>query len=210
VNVRDTIFWWIPAAAGAAFAAVGAAAVIMSPPAVAVADDDFALAAIVLIAGVIAWAAMMRPLFGRREQAITLAALCAIAVGWYGARLWGHQRQAAFAAERQNQQLRLNATQLSTTLIAFLRIREQLAPPRPAGMPTKNEKAVSQRFEAETMRLFDGRFARDVRSTHDLLALRGLHDRDLDLIYRRPANGFQIRIIADRMAMLASGLEQRP
>jgi hypothetical protein len=208
--VRDTIFWWIPGSAGAVFAAVGAVAAIMSPPAVAIADDDFALAAIVLMAGVITWAAMMRPSFGRREQVITVVALCAIASGWYQVRLWGHQRQAAFVAERQNEQLRLNAAQLSTTLVAFLRVREHLAPPRPAGTPTRGERDLSGRFEAETMRLFDGRFARDVRSTHDLLALRGLRDRDLDLIYRRPANGFQIRIIADRLAILATGLGQRP
>src|SRR5581483_291258 len=170
---------------------------------------DFALAAIVLIAAVVAWAVMLRPAFGRREQAFVFVSIAAIATGWYDVRQWSHDRQAAFAAERQSQQLRLNTMQLSTNLVAFVETRQHLAPPRPRGTPTQKEAETSRRFEMETLRLFDGRFARDVRATHDLLALRGLHDRDFDLIYRHPENGFQIRIIASRLATLATGLRRQ-
>ena len=41
-----------------------------------------------------------------------------------------------------------------------------------------------------------------------MFSLRGLTDRDLDVFYDRPANAFQIDVIAQRLAVLAHRLER--
>jgi hypothetical protein len=69
-------------------------------------------------------------------------------------------------------------------------------------------EAALDRFETETVVLFERRFGRQVRNTHDLLTLRGLRTRDFDLFYRRPANEFQMRVIAAQLAFLAKKLDE--
>jgi hypothetical protein len=48
-----------------------------------------------------------------------------------------------------------------------------------------------------------------VRAAHDLLSLRGVRNRDFDNFYRSPANDFQIRVLADKLAFLAAKLDQQ-
>jgi hypothetical protein len=50
---------------------------------------------------------------------------------------------------------------------------------------------------------FERRFGKAVRTTHDVLGLLGIRDRDFDVFYARPANAFQMRIIAEKLATLA-------
>jgi hypothetical protein len=207
VTIRPIVASFVPAAAGTALAVAGVLTVLKTPADLGPAHDYFAIAAIVLIAGVISWAVIARPSFGRLEQFVMFVTLAAIAGGWYASYQWSDAMRAAFVASRQGHQLKLNAARLADTLVVFLSDRERVAPPRPAGKPTKKELETSRTFEAETLRLFENNFAREVRATHDLLAIRGLHDHDLDVMYRHPENGFQIRIIASRFAMLASGLD---
>jgi hypothetical protein len=45
---------------------------------------------------------------------------------------------------------------------------------------------------------------------HDLLAMRGLRDRDFDAFYRRPTDETQIHTIAVKMARLANRLQHPP
>ena len=47
-----------------------------------------------------------------------------------------------------------------------------------------------------------------MRRLHDLMALRGLRDRDLDAFYRRPTNAFEINVVAEKLAALAHRLER--
>jgi hypothetical protein len=205
--VRPSTCWWVIGTSVAAFAAVGLAAASLDPPAVAMADDDFTLAAILAVAGVLVFVAgNVRP-FGRPAQLATFVALMTVGFGWYGARQWTHARQAAYLVERQTQQIRLNAIQLSANLVNFLRDRRREVPPAPSAATWDADERAIIRFEAETVRLFDAKFARDVRSSRDLLALRGLRDRDLDTFYRRPANEFQIQTIAIRLSALARRLD---
>jgi hypothetical protein len=63
-------------------------------------------------------------------------------------------------------------------------------------------------YEQETSTLFDARFGVQVRRIHDLMALRGLRDRDLDAFYLRPTNAFEINVVAEKLAALARGLER--
>jgi hypothetical protein len=52
------------------------------------------------------------------------------------------------------------------------------------------------RYEQETALLFEARFASQVRGIRAMFSLRGLTDRDMDAFHRRPANAFQIGVIA--------------
>jgi hypothetical protein len=205
--VRPSIVWWIIGVAVLTVAAFGVIAGLMTPPAVAIADDDFTFAAILAASGVIVWVAGSNRAFGRPAQLGTFLALLVIAGAWSGARQWSHQRQFEYVANRQRQQLRLSALELSGNLINFLRVRRQFLPPPPAPDTWDKDERAIIRFEAETVKAFEQKFAREVRSTHDLLALRGYRDRDLDTLYRRPADEFHIRTIAIKLATLANKID---
>ncbi len=64
------------------------------------------------------------------------------------------------------------------------------------------------RYEQDTSLLFEADFGPQVRRTREMFSLRGLTDRDLDAFYRRPANAFQIGVIARRLPVLAHRLER--
>jgi hypothetical protein len=204
--VRPSICWWIIGTAIATVAAFGVIAAAMTPPAVKIANDHFTLAAILAVAGVAVGAVTNRRRFGRPAQLATFVALLIIGGAWSGAQQWTRQRQVEYIANRQKQQLRLNALQLSGNLINFLRERRRFVPPPPAAATWDKDQRAIIRFEAETVRMFEQKFAREVRSARDLLALRGYRDRDLDLVYRRPADEFHIRMIAIKLAALAHAI----
>src|SRR5579862_8584402 len=93
--VRPSTCWWIIGASVAAFAAVGIAVFASSE---------------------------VRP-FNRPAQLATFMALLIVGFSWYSARQWNHERQLAYLFERQTQQIRVNALQLSANLVNFLRDR---------------------------------------------------------------------------------------
>jgi len=206
--IRPSTCWWIIGASVVSFAAVGVAAASLNPPAVAMADDDFTLAAILAIAGIVVFVSgHVRP-FGRQAQLATFVALIAVGFSWSGARQWNHARLVTYLFERQTEQIRLNAMQLSANLVNFLRDRRREAPPPPAAATWDADERAIIGFEDETARLFEVKFSRDVRSSRDLLALRGLRDRDLDTFYRHPANQFQIQTIALKLSALSRRLNR--
>jgi hypothetical protein len=206
--VRPSTCWWIIGSSVASFAAVAIAAALINPPAVAIAEDNFTLAAILAAAGIIVFVVGNGRPFGRAMQLATFVALATVGYGWYSGRQWTHARQSNFLHERQTQQIRLNAMQLSANLITFLRERRHFVPPPPAAATWDADEWAITRFERETVQQYEARFGREVRSAHDLLALRGLRDRDLDLAYRRPADEFQIQTIAIKLMTLARRLSQ--
>jgi hypothetical protein len=208
VAVRPSICWWIIGTTVVCFVALGGIAASMTPPAVAIADDHFTFAAILAAAGVIVWVSGSCRSFSRRVQLVTFVALLAVGFGWSSARQWAHRRQSEYVAQRQAQQTRLTAIQTSGNLLNFLRERRRFVPPPPAATTWDQDQRALRRFEAETARMFEARFAREVRSVHDLLAVRGLRDRDLDTLYRRPVDEFQIRTIAMKLTALADRLPQ--
>jgi hypothetical protein len=67
-----------------------------------------------------------------------------------------------------------------------------------------------ERFESDTVRAYERRFGARVRAAHDLASLRGLRDRDLDAFFRRPANEFQMRVIARKLDGFSDALARRP
>jgi hypothetical protein len=207
--VGPSIVWWIIGASVASFATIGAIAASLTPPAVAIAEDDFTIAAILAVAGVIVYVTRSGQPFGRAMQLATFLALVGVGGGWYGARQWTRTRQLQYLFDRQTQQIRLNTVQLSANLVTFLRDRRRYVPPPPSAATWDEDERAITRFERETARLYDAKFSREVRAAHDLLALRGLRDRDLDLVYRRPADEFQIQTIALKLSLLARRLDRQ-
>src|SRR5438132_1510189 len=69
--------------------------------------------------------------------------------------------------------------------------------------------AGSDRFDTDTVVLYEQQFGGRVRTAHDLLTFRNMRDRDLDTFYRRPANVFQMRIVAQKLAFLSNKLERQ-
>jgi hypothetical protein len=190
----------------AAFAAVAAAAASLSPPAAGVADRYLALAAVASIAAVLAAASAGWRTFARPQRLGAFVLLVASAMAWHAGRLWIHERQFDYLVASQREALRLAAVELSGDILDFLAARARTVPPSPAPATWDRDVAGVLAYESDTAGMYEARFGPAVRRAHDLFALEGLDDRDLDVFYRRPANAFQIRIVARRLAFLAGRL----
>ena len=156
----------------------------------------------------IVWVAGNGRAFGRPAQLGAFVSLVLVCGAWSSARQWNHQRQFDYLVSRQRQQLRFSAIELSGNLLNFLRERRLALPPPPSPDTWDRDERAIIRFEAETVKAFEQKYGRDVRSTHDLLALRGYRDRDLDMLYRRPADEFHIRTIAIKLAALGNKVDR--
>jgi hypothetical protein len=207
-TVRPTFCWWVIGTTVVAFSAVGIAASVIVPPVVTTADENFTLAAILAAAGVVVFASTSCRPFNRQAQLATFMSLVLIGSSWYAARQWVFNRQIEYQASRQREQLRTATVQLSGNIVNFLRDRRRFLPPPPSAATWDADERAITRFENQTVRLFETRFAREVRSAHDLLAMRGLRDRDLDNVYRHPTDEFQIRTIAIKVALLANRIQR--
>jgi hypothetical protein len=206
LTIRPTFCWWVIGTTVAAFSAVGIAATLIAPPVVATAEENFTIAAILAGAGVITFVSTSWRPFGRRAQLVTFIALLMIGSGWYGGRQWVYTKQREYQLTQQREQLRNATMRLSGNIMKFLRERRMALPPPPSPDTWDEDERALRRFANQTVRLFEARFGREVRSQHDLFAVRGLRDRDLDSIYRRPTDEFQIHTIAKKMAHLANRL----
>jgi hypothetical protein len=80
------------------------------------------------------------------------------------------------------------------------------APPAPGDLAARRRRV--ERFEEETRRV-RAALRREGALAHDLVGIRGVRDRDFDTFYRRPANEFQIRVVAKRLNVLATTLGRR-
>jgi hypothetical protein len=130
--------------------------------------------------------------------------LSAIAMSWYGATQWLHEREFDYIVAAQNADLKMTATQLSASILAFLAERGRHAPHRPQPATWNQDEAAFARFETEMADTYERRFGKQTRTVHDVLRQLGLRDRDLDAFYASPANAFQMRIVAMKLASLAA------
>jgi hypothetical protein len=192
----------------AAFASVAAAAAVVSPFAAGLADRYLALAAVSAIAAVVAAATTGWRTFTRPQRLAAFVLLVASAMSWQAGRMWIHERQFDALVASQREALRLAAIELSGDIVNFLADRARTVPPPPAPATWDHDVAARLAHESETARLYEARFGPAVRRAHDLFAFEGFDDRDLDVFYRSPANGFQIRTVARRLALLARRLER--
>jgi hypothetical protein len=203
---------WRPAVGSAVLglAAVVVVAARLTPPAVTIADRSLAYAAILVIATVLTLAIMSpRPRTRESRLAATLLVMGA-AVAWYSGRLWIHEKQFDYLVDAQQTSLRLSALELSGNIERFLDERRRGSPPAPVPATWQHDVDAVLQFDEETSILYERRFGPQVRRTCELLALEGLRDPDLTMFYRRPATGFQIDVVARKLAGLAHRLERRP
>ena len=180
----------------------------MTPPAGAIADRYSTLAAILIAATVLTTMVATNDRLGRPGRLAAVVVLLATGMGWYSGRLWVHEKQFDYLVAQQKTDLELRSLELSGNIVNFLRERGLAAPPRPKPATWDHDVDAVLRYEQETSLLFEAEFGPKVRMTREMLALRGLIDRDLDAFYRRPANAFQICVVAKKLAALGRRLER--
>jgi hypothetical protein len=180
----------------------------MNPPAAGIADRYSTLAAILVAATVLTMLLMSARRLDRPERLAAVVILVATGMSWYSGRLWVHEKYFDYLVAQQKFALQVGGIELAGDIENFLRTRAHGAPPRPQPATWDRDEAAVFRYEEETASLFEAAFGPQLRTTHDMLLQRGLRDRDLDAFYRRPANAFQIDVIARRLAVLAHRLER--
>jgi hypothetical protein len=202
-------FSWRVLAPGIAFAAaLAVAGERMRPPASGVAERCITMAALLLGAKLFAWVASRGHAFAREERLLTFVMFATIVLSWIGLRQSIAEAAFNYAVATQRADLAVAARTLSFQLEVFLQSRRRIAPPAPRPATWEADEAALDRFETETVVLYERTFGRPVRNAHDLLTFRGLRTRDLDQFYRRPANEFQMRVIAKQLAFLAMKLDE--
>ncbi|HEY1912146.1 MAG TPA: hypothetical protein VGG73_14570 [Vicinamibacterales bacterium] len=201
--------WKVPVAAAilGLFIVVIAAA-RLTPPAVGIADRYLTLDAILVIATIVTAAVSSRQEFDREHRLLVVVLLVSTGMAWYSGRLWVHEKMFDYLVLEQKTELHLRIVELSGDMELFLRERARQAPPKPAPATWDRDVQRVLLYEAETAQLFEVQFGPQVRKTREILALERVTDRDFDAFYRRPANAFQINVVAERLLVLAKRLEK--
>jgi hypothetical protein len=207
--VRRVSGWWAVGAAVATSAVCGLIALRVNPPAFSVATSCLLILAVSLGVRLIAWVAVSGATFGREERLVAFVALLAIGFGWLGAREWIAERDFDYRAATQKADLIFVLRDLSARIDGFASTRDRVAPPHPRPATWQNDEDNIERFEDETAVEYERSFGAKVRLARNLVAMRGVTDRDFDTFYRRPANEFQIRVIARKLATFATTLSRR-
>jgi hypothetical protein len=181
----------------------------LRPPAGDVARLSIGVAAGLLLVNLFAWAARDGARFGREERLLAFVAFATLAMGVYFAREGIAEREFDTIVDQQRQQLAESAAGLSREIIAYVNGRASSAPPRPQAAATwDQDEARSAEFDAETVAGYAARFARRVGTTRAALTFRSLRDRDLDALSQQPHNAFEIRMIGERLGVLAERLQR--
>lgn len=197
----------LPGAASAA--ALGVLAERLRPPAADVAERCATAAAILLAVKLVAWVARSGHTFGREQRLLTFVSFAAILMSWMGVRQAIADSAFDYLVSTQRAELADSSRTLASQIDAFVQTRRRVAPPAPRPETWEEDEAAFVRFEAQTVIQFERTFGGRVRADYLRLSLRGLGDRDLDRFYRRPANEFQMRVIATRLAFLAGKLDEQ-
>jgi hypothetical protein len=176
----------------------------LRPPAGQVATWCFGSAAVLLVVKLLCWIATSHRSFDRHERLAAFVMLVAVAMGWYAATDWLHDRQFDYLVAAQNANLKLTVAQLSASILAFVAERGRHAPPPPQPATWNRDEAAFARYETETVSAFERRFGKPTRVAHDVLGQLGIRDKDFDVFYAHPANAFQMRVIGMKLASLAA------
>jgi hypothetical protein len=187
---------------------VSVVAARLTPPAGAIADRYATLAAILITATVLTMVVFARERLDRGGRLLAVVVIVITGMAWYSGRLWVHEKQFDYLVAQQKADLDLRSIELAGDIVNFLRERARTAPPRPQPATWEPDVNAILAYEQETSLLFDDKFGAQVRQTRQMLAQRGLIDRDLDAFYRGPANAFQIDVIAKKLTVLAHRLER--
>jgi len=203
------LFTWSVLAPGVVFAAALAiTAERLRPPASDITLRCITIVAVLLGAKLFSWVATSGHRFAREERLLTFVMFMAIVLSWIGLRQAIGEAAFDYVVAAQRADLSQTAHLLSYQLDGFLQERRKVAPPAPRPATWDEDENANELFEGQTVFMYERRFGRQVRITHDQLTLRGLRTRDFDQFYRRPANEFQMRVIAKQLAFLAGKLDE--
>lgn len=190
-------------------AALGIAGGRMRPPAPGIEERCLTIVCALLAIKLFAWVAARGHTFGREQRLATFVSFIAIGMTWVGLRQSIAEAAFDYVVVQQRADLAQSSRMLAYQIDAFLQGRRRVAPPPPRPVTWDDDEQAFGRFETETITLYEGQFGLRVRASHDLMSLRGLGDREFDRFYRRPANEFQMRIIAERLAFFAAKLDEQ-
>jgi len=204
--VRRAVGWPTIGAGVLAAFVFAVMALRITPPAFDVAKFCVAVIPILLAAKVLIWVAFDGSRFGREERLLAFVMLAACGLGWAGTREWIEERAFDYRVAEQKAELMQALHDTAVRLTQFVDARDHVAPPHPRPATWEHDVDVFDRFEEETVTIYERRFGPRVRAAHDLASLRGLRDRDLDAFFRHPANEFQMRVIANKLDGFASKL----
>jgi hypothetical protein len=175
-----------------------------SPPPVNLVLWCFTIAALVVLAKLAVWVATSYPTFTRDERLIVVIVILATAGSWYAARTWAFERQFDDFVATQNLNFKLTLNELSGRILVFVsdRARHAPAPPKPETWDRDEDDIMRYQHDAQIE--FEAVFGRQVRTAHDVLAQFGLTDRDFERFYRHPADTFEMRVVATKLAFFSS------
>jgi len=178
----------------------------ISPPPVSLIVDCITATALILLAKVAVWVGSSHQTFKREERLLVVVSVLAIGGGWYGTRVWTFERQFDDLVSTQNMNLKLTLNELSGKILVFVAERERALPPAPKEETWDRDEAALLRYRQDTQEAFEKSFGPEVRAAHDVLRLFALTDRDFERFYREPADTFEMRVVAKKLAFFASKL----
>jgi hypothetical protein len=197
----------VPSAAAAL--AFAFAAMHLRVPAAQVARECVGIGGALLLVNLFAWVARDGARFGREERLWAFMVLGSVVVGYFLSQQAIAEREFDYIVQKQQHELADSAAELSREIIAYIEGRWRTAPPRPRSPDTwEHDESTWALFERETVAGYEQQFSRRVRETRAGLTFRNLRDRDLDMLYQRPGNSFQIRVIGERLGVLAERLRR--
>jgi hypothetical protein len=207
---RTRPFSWRVLLPGILFAAaLAVAGGRMRPPAPGIEERCVTIVAVLLAIKLFAWVAESGHAFGREERLATFVSFIAIGMFWVGIRQSIAEAAFDYVVVQQRADLAQASRTLAYQIDAFLQGRRRLAPPPPKPATWEQDEETFGRYETQTVLLYERQFGPRVRTSHDLMSLRGLGDREFDRFYRRPANEFQMRIVAERLVFFAGKLDEQ-
>jgi hypothetical protein len=175
-----------------------------SPPPVNLVLWCFASAAVLLLVKLAAWVAISYRTFTRDERLVVVLVILAVAGGWYAARTWVFERQFDDLVSTQNANFKLALNELSGRILVFVSDSTRHAPGPPSPETWDRDEADIMRYQQEIQKEFEATFGGQVRAAHDRLGLFGLTDRDFERFYQHPADTFEMKIIATKLAFFSS------
>ncbi len=190
-------------------AALGIVGGRMRPPAPGIEERCLTAVAVLLAVKLFAWVARSGHTFEREQRLVTFVSFIVIGMAWVGIRQEIAEAAFDYVVVQQRADLAETSRTVAYRLDAFLQGRHRAAPPAPRPKTWDEDEEAFGRFETETIRLYERQFGGRVRACHDLMSLRGLGDRDFDRFYRRPANEFQMRVVAERLLFFAGKLDEQ-
>jgi hypothetical protein len=193
--------------AGAALV-VAYAALHVRFPAADVSRLCVSIAAALLLVNLIAWVARDGHRFGREERLLAFLVFGAVVGGYYAGGQAIAEAEFDTIVHIQQRELVETTLQLSHEIAAFVDLRTRVAPPRPGPLTWERDEAAWFEFEQQTADLYAHRFSQRVRKARADFTFRSLRDRDLDAFYQSPLNAFQMRVIGERLAVLAARLQR--